>query len=72
MATMLTINIGGVRDISPDPLAFMQGFIHGFSDRKGGRGGKEYLRGRNLGRQVKAGQAPMPIWAHPATRGQDA
>jgi len=72
MATTLTINIGGVRDISPDPLSFMQGFIHGYADRRGGRGGKEYQRGQKLGQQVKNGEVEMPTWAHPATRGSDA
>lgn len=72
MATMLTINVGQVRDISPDPLSFMQGFIHGYADKRGGRGGKEYHLGQKLGQQVRNGEVEMPSWAHPATRGQDA
>jgi len=72
MATTLTFNMNQISAVSPDPLSFMQGFLHGFADRRGGKGGKEYLRGRTLGRQVRIGEEEMPAWAHPATRGHDA
>ena len=63
MVTSFTFNMQRLQDVSHDPLTFMTGFIHGYADRPGGRGGHEYIRGHRLGQKVKAGAIEMPDWA---------
>ena len=55
---------------SDDPIAYCMGFMHGYGGDplvlKGEKKkdlAKAYIAGHRLGREVKAGRKPMPVWA---------